>query len=108
MVRTYHNAIYRRAVAVNNTYLVQDNNDIVAYGYLMSLDRSANARYKVYVANTDNSEYNKEIERYIKRFIGNSAKWEHQIINRRTYSVTLMGDYYLGHRFFSIKHSKNI
>ena len=76
---------YRRAVAINGTYLVQEGENIVAFG---RLKHNSDRDYKIWVVDCDHTT---ELERYIKRFIGNSAKWEKQPSIRRKYNVIYIG-----------------
>lgn len=61
---------YRRAVALGNTYLVQEGDNIIAFG---KLKYNSTIEYEIWIVNNNHTT---EIERYIKRFIGNSIKWE--------------------------------
>lgn len=90
---------YRRAVALNNTYLVQEGDNIVAFGRLR---HNSDREYKVWVVNCDHTA---ELERYIKRFIGNSAKWENQPSIRRKYNVLYISQEEMNHTKFSISTS---
>lgn len=90
---------YRRAVALNNTYLVQEGDNIVAFGRLR---HNSDREYKVWVVNCDHTA---ELERYIKRFIGNSAKWENQPSIRRKYDVLYTSQEEMNHTKFSISTS---
>ena len=81
--------IYRRAVAINGTYLVQEGDEIVAYAILTNQVRLLECddkypKYRIWVMECDHTE---ELERYVKRFIGNSAKWEQENYKRRFYDV---------------------
>lgn len=78
------NKVYRRAVAINNTYLVQDGNDIVAYGKLKEITDKLSI-YEILIKDCDKKD---DYERYMKRFIGNSIKWDDkQETKRRKYKV---------------------
>ncbi len=90
---------YRRAVALNSTYLVQEGDNIVAFGRLR---HNSDREYKVWVVNCDHTA---ELERYIKRFIGNSAKWENQPSIRRKYNVLYTSQEEMNHTKFSISTS---
>jgi len=82
------NRVYRRAVAINGTYLVQEGNNIVAYAYLSNKTnlQMGTAKCPVYrcviIGDGDKCA---DVERYIKRFIGNSAKWENETYKKRVY-----------------------
>lgn len=82
------NRVYRRAVAINGTYLVQEGNDIVAYAYLSNKTslQMGTAKCPVYrcviIGDGDKCA---DVERYLKRFIGNSAKWENETYKKRVY-----------------------
>ena len=82
------NRVYRRAVAINGTYLVQEGDKIVAYARLKNRCnlKDGTDKYPVYkcfiVGDGDKTT---EVERYLKRFIGNSAKWENETYKRRVY-----------------------
>lgn len=78
------NPVYRKAVAINNTYLIQEGNTYMAYAYLHNA--SSNPVYRIFI-NGSSDEHTKDIERYTKRFIGNSFKWEKQESKRRKYEV---------------------
>lgn len=87
-------AIYSRAVAINNTYLMQRGNDIVAYAYLSDVNREKDvATYTVCISREFNEEITDSVERYIKRFIGNSATWEGSECRRRRYNVTYVAKF---------------
>ena len=89
--------IYRRGVSLNNTYLIQDGNDIVAYAYLKKVDGNINI-YSLQIVGDKNKKQTKDIERYTKRFIRNSQKWESDTIKqRRKYNVKYVQE---------IKHDK--
>jgi len=82
------NRVYRRAVAINGTYLVQEGNDIVAYAYLsnkhaLKMGTEKKPIYKCFIIG--NGDKCADVERYIKRFIGNSAKWENETYKKRVY-----------------------
>lgn len=88
---------YRRAVAINNTYLLQEGDNIVAFG---RIKHNSQREYKVWIVDCDHTA---ELERYIKRFIGNSAKWENQPSMRRKYNVIYIGQDEINHTKFCIK-----
>lgn len=90
---------YRRAVALNNTYLVQEGDNIVAFGRLR---HNSDREYEVWVVDCDHTT---ELERYIKRFIGNSAKWENQPSIRRKYNVLYTSQKEMNYTKFSISIS---
>lgn len=82
------NRVYCRAVAINGTYLVQEGNNIVAYAYLTNKTnlQMRTAKCPVYrcviIGNGDKCA---KVERYIKRFIRNSAKQENETYKKRVY-----------------------
>lgn len=80
---------YRRAVSIGNTYLVQEGNNIIAFG---RLKHNSFTEYIVWVIDCDHTT---EIERYIKRFIGNSIKWDNPLLSRknirRKYKILYIG-----------------
>ena len=83
------NRVYRRAVAINGTYLIQNGDEIVAYARCENknaLKDNADKYpiYKIWVSSGD-----EELVRYVKRFIGNSAKWENENYKRRMYKVVV-------------------
>lgn len=82
--------IYRRAVAINGTYLIQEGDDIVAYAMLRNREKveSGEDKYPMYRIWVVDCNHISELERYVKRFIGNSGKWEHEDYRRRIYNVT--------------------
>jgi hypothetical protein len=88
---------YRRAVALNNTYLVQEGENIVAFGRLRHNSRK---EYRIWVVSCNHTA---ELERYVKRFIGNSAKWENQAHTRRRYEVLYVGQEEMNNTKFSIE-----
>lgn len=81
--------VYRRAVAINSTYIVQEGDDIVAYGMLRNRKKveSGEDKYPMYRIWVVDCNHTTELERYVKRFIGNSGKWEHEDYRRRIYNV---------------------
>ena len=85
--------VYRRAVAINGTYLVQEGDDIVAYAMLRNREKveSGEDKYPMYRIWVVVCNHTSELERYVKRFIGNSGKWEHEDYKRRIYNVTYVG-----------------
>lgn len=99
------NRVYRRAVAINGTYLVQDGNDIVAYAYLsnqlaLKMGREKNPIYKcVIIGDGDKCA---DVERYLKRFIGNSAKWENETYKKRVYDCVCVTQESLNDAAFKI------
>lgn len=93
---------YRRAAAINNTYLVQEGKNIVAFGYLKN---NSSTEYKIWVVDCDHTS---ELERYIKRFIVNSIKWENSSsigCTRRKYEVLYIGQEEMDEHKFSIEVS---
>lgn len=88
------NPVYRKAVAINNTYLIQEGDIYMAYAFLCeNKDKSI---YKIYINGVQN-EHTKDIERYTKRFIGNSLKWEKQASRRNKYEVYYMEKDFITH-----------
>ena len=75
---------YRRAVRVGNSCLVQDGDKIVAYSFL-----NEDNIYDIIIQACDKQA---EYERYIKRFIGNSAKWLNLKEKKRRYKVAFIAD----------------
>ncbi len=73
---------YRKVLALGNSYLIQDNDKIVAYGK-MNWQGQKNA-CKLYVLDDENKEYNIA---YIKRFICHSNKWQGGDKIRRKYII---------------------
>ena len=91
---------YRRAVAINNTYLVQEGDDIVAFG---RLKRNSSTEYKIWVVDCNHTT---ELERYVKRFIGNSVKWENTpsvVRIRRKYKILYIGQEVMNNLKFMIR-----
>ena len=88
---------YRRAVAINSTYLVQEGNDIVAFGRLKSNSQN---EYDIWIVDNNHTDV---IERYTKRFIGNSIKWENQSSVKRKYNVTYVGQSEINNFNFKIQ-----
>jgi hypothetical protein len=91
---------YRRAVAIGNTYLVQEGENIVAFG---RLKHNSSREYKIWVVDCDHTT---ELERYVKRFIGNSVKWENVSsvgCIRRKYNVLYIGQDEMNNHKFSIQ-----
>ena len=76
---------YRRAACIGDTYLVQDGADIVAYASC-----NKDNIYEVKVLYGANQE---DYARYIKRFIGNSAKWVENEKPKRKYNVEFVKDF---------------
>lgn len=86
------NRVYRRAVAINGTFLVQHGDKIVAYARCENKNALKDNTdkcpiYKIWVSSDD-----EELIRYVKRFIGNSAKWENENYKRRIYQVVVLSD----------------
>lgn len=77
--------IYRRAVFLNNSVLVQHGDSIVAFAYLKEAEGNV-GRYIIEVA-LDVGTSEEEVSRYVKRFIGNAKKWENGGFARRHYEV---------------------
>ena len=77
--------VYRRAVFLNNSTLVQHGDSIVAFVYLKAAEGST-GHYVIEVA-TDTASECEEVVRYVKRFIGNAKKWEHTEFTKRRYDV---------------------
>jgi len=77
--------VYRRAVFLNNSILVQHGDSIVAFAYLKAAEGST-GHYVIEVA-TDAAADCAEVSRYVKRFIGNAKKWEHTEFTKRRYDV---------------------
>lgn len=95
---------YRRAVAINNTYLFQEGDDIVGFARLANRNwlmggSGKTPNYRMWVLDCDHTS---ELERYFKRFIGNSAKWENQNYGKRKYSITYCGKEELKQERFKI------
>ena len=93
---------YRRAASIGNTYLVQEGKNIVAFG---RLKRNSSTEYKIWVVDCDHTS---ELERYIKRFIVNSIKWENSSsigCTRRKYEVLYIGQEEMNKHKFSIQIS---
>lgn len=93
---------YRRAASIGNTYLVQEGNNIVAFGMLKC---NSSTEYKIWVVDCDHTS---ELERYTKRFIGNSIKWEDSSpieCARRKYEVLYIGQEEMNKHKFSIQIS---
>lgn len=94
------NRNYRRAVAINGTFLVQEANKILAYAELYNVSELETLiervpHYRIWCLNCENKA---EIERYIKRFIGNSCKWEGNTkYKRRRYSIVYVDDFDINH-----------
>ena len=80
--------VYRRAVFLNNSVLVQHGGSIVAFAYLKAADATI-GRYVIEVAKAaEGKEVDcEEVCRYVKRFIGNARKWENDGFPRRRYEV---------------------
>lgn len=77
--------VYRRAVFLNNSILVQHGDDIVAFAYLKTAEGSV-GHYVIEVA-ANNDADSEEVSRYVKRFIGNAKKWETMEFSKRRYDV---------------------
>lgn len=80
--------VYRRAVFLNDSILVQHGDCIVAFAYLKSAEGSV-GHYVIEVA-SDGVTDCEEISRYVKRFIGNAKKWENGGFGRRRYEVKVV------------------
>ncbi len=91
--------VYRRAVFLNNSILVQHGDSIVAYAYLKAAE-GRTGHYVIEVA-TDAVADIDEVSRYVKRFIGNAKKWEDTEFTRRRYDVRAVDRMDLG--MFSIQ-----
>ena len=81
--------VYRRAVFLNNSILVQHGDSIVAFAYLKAAEGST-GHYVIEVA-TDAAADCAEVSRYVKRFISNARKWEGTGFDRRRYEVKEVG-----------------
>jgi len=94
--------VYRRAVFLNNSVLVQHGDGIVAFAYLKSSEGSL-GRYVIEVASVSNGGAVdcEEVSRYVKRFIGNSKKWESAGFTKRRYETKVVST--LAIDAFSIK-----
>ncbi len=80
--------VYRRAVFLNDTILVQHGDDIVAYAYLQSASGNTGHFVIEVTAGAGGERVDcEEVVRYVKRFIGNAGKWERSAFARRTYEV---------------------
>ena len=77
--------VYRRAVFLNNSILVQHGDSIVAFAYLKAAEGSI-GHYVIEVAK-DAVTDSEEVSRYVKRFIGNAKKWETTEFTKRRYDV---------------------
>jgi hypothetical protein len=53
--------------------------------------KSGEDKYPMYRIWVVDCNHTSELERYVKRFIGNSGKWEHEDYRRRIYNVTYVG-----------------
>lgn len=94
--------VYRRAVFLNNTILVQHGDSIVAFAYLKTIDGSI-GHYVIEVVRDDGLD-SKDVASYVKRFIGNAQKWENDGFARRRYEVKVVERLCLD--MFSIKKKK--
>ena len=77
---------YRRAACIGNTFIVQDGADIVAYA-----THKGDGLFEIKVIQCDKQT---EYAQYMKRLIGNSAKWtESADTAKRKYKVAVVHDF---------------